>query len=113
MNNFIEFFEKYTFILGIGFIMGVLFILKGYERVQITSKLAHARYVISGIVGSMFITWLGYELFLFIGLPNSFSVALGGLLAYLGADKIADVFEHLLYKKLGIKRGCDETKPIL
>ena len=103
MSNFVEFFEKYTFILAVGFLMGVLFILKGYEKKCILTKFEHFRYVMTGILGSMFITWLGYELFLFVGLPERLCVALGGLLAYLGADKIADIFEAILAKRLGLK----------
>ena len=64
----------------------------------------------TGILGSMFITWLGYELFLFVGLPERLCVALGGLLAYLGADKIADIFEAILSRKLGLKKDEKELR---
>lgn len=97
-------------ILGVGFMMGILFLMKGYEKAQIKTKAAHIRYVISGIIGSMFITWLGYELFVFAGLPDKLSVALGGLLAYLGTDKIADIFEAFVQKKLGISECKKDEK---
>lgn len=98
--------EDYLFILSVGFAMGVLFILKGYEKVHINTKAAHFHYVVTGILSSMFITWFGFELFLYLGLPDKLSVALGGLFAYLGADKIADLFEFAIKRKLGM--GKDE-----
>ena len=109
MNKFTHFFEDYLFILFIGFVMGVLFILKGYEKITINTKAAHIRYVVNGVLGSMFITWLGFEIFIFIGLPDKLSVALGGLLAYLCADKIAEMFEIFLQRKLNAKRNFDEN----
>lgn len=103
MNRFFELIGEYTMILLVGFVIGLLFILKGYEKVVIATPYQHLRYVITGIVGSMFICWVGFEIFIFIGLPARLSVALGGLLAYLGADKIAMLFESFIQKKLGIK----------
>lgn len=104
MQKFAQFFEDYLLILAFGFLMGVLFILKGYEKAHIETKTQHFRYVMTGILSSMFITWFGFELFLFLGLPDKLSVAFGGLLAYLGADKIADFFEFAIKKRLGIKK---------
>lgn len=109
MSKLSQFFEDYLFITAVGFLMGVLFVIKGYEKAHISTKMAHARYVISGVLGSMFITWVGFELFLFAGLPSRLSVALGGLLAYLGADKIADIFELLIQKKLGLNK-CEHER---
>ena len=110
MSNFKQFFEDYLLILAFGFVMGVLFILKGYEKAHIETRTQHFRYVATGILSSMFITWFGFELFLYFGMPDKLSVALGGLLAYLGADKIADFFEFAIKKRLGMKKDDGEHK---
>ena len=102
--------EDYFFILLVGFVIGVLFVLKGYEKVEIKTRAAHIRYVLHGVVGSMFITWLGFELFLYLGLPDKLSIALGGLLAYLGTDKVATLFENFIQKKLDIQKCEHERK---
>lgn len=96
--------DEYFFIVCVGFIIGVLFLIKGYDEANISTRASHIRYVVGGMIGSMFITWLGFELFLYFGLPDKLSVALGGLLAYLGTDKIALYFEAFLQKKLGLKK---------
>lgn len=108
MSKFSQFFEDYLFILCVGFFIGVLFVMKGYEKAEINTRASHIRYVVNGVLGSMFITWLGFEIFMYFGLPNKLSVALGGLLAYLGTDKIALYFEALLQKKLGISKSCEK-----
>lgn len=111
MQKITDFFEEYVLILSFGFLMGILFILKGYEKKFIRTKSEHFRYVLTGILSSMFITWFGFELFVFLGLPTKLSVAFGGLLAYLGADKIAEFFEIVIKKRLKITpRDINEHK---
>lgn len=100
MNEWLETIKEYLFILIIGFIIGVLFLIKGYDKEEITSRTQLIRYVFHGIVVSMFITWAGFEIFIYFGLPYQLSVALGGAVAYLGTDRLVMIVERIIQKKL-------------
>lgn len=101
MDKFLEALQEFGFVLVIGIVTGILYVIKGYEKRCILTRGEHIRYVINGVLGSMFLTWLGYELFCAIGLNTNLSVALGGLLAYLGTDKVAELFEKFIIQKIG------------
>lgn len=100
MNDFFESLKEYLFVLVIGFLIGVLFLIKGYEKEEVKTKWQLFRYVFHGVLISMFITWLGYEVFVYVGLPYQLSVALGGGLAYLGTDRLVMIVERFIQKKL-------------
>lgn len=100
MNDFFENLKEYLFVLVIGLIIGILFLIKGYEQTEIKTKGQLFRYVIHGVLISMFITWLGFEVFIYAGLPYQLSVALGGALAYLGTDRLVMIIEKFIQKKL-------------
>ena len=91
MNDWIEAIREYLFILVVGFIMGILFLLKGYENQSIKTKPQLFRYIIHGVLVSMFITWFGFEVCVYFGLPYQLSVALGGAMAYLGTDRLTNL----------------------
>ena len=99
--NWFEYIKEHLFILVIGFLIGIMFILKGYEKEEIKTRKHFVRYVIHGILISMFITWLGFEIFHYFDLPYKLCVALGGAIAYLGTDYITMLLEKFIQKKIG------------
>lgn len=101
MNSWIESFKEYFFVLIIGLVIGILFLIKGYENQTLTTKHHLARYVIHGVVISMFVTWAGFEIFTHLGFPYKLSVAFGGAMAYLGTDRITLLIEKIIQSKLG------------
>lgn len=100
MDEWIETLKEYFFILIVGLVIGVLFVIKGYEKEEIQTRVQLFRYVFHGILISMFITWFGFEVFIYFGLPYKLSVALGGALAYLGTDRLTMMLEKFIQSKL-------------
>lgn len=100
MNNWLEALKEYLFILIVGFVIGILFLIKGYEKEEIKTRKQFVRYVIHGILISMFITWAGFEIFIYLGLPYKLSVAMGGGMAYLGTDRLTMMLEKVIQSKL-------------
>ncbi|WP_394908912.1 phage holin family protein [uncultured Helicobacter sp.] len=99
--NWFDYIKEHLFILIVGFIIGIMFLLKGYEKTEINNKKQLVRYVIHGVLISMFITWLGFEIFHYLGLPYKLCVALGGGCAYLGTDYFTTILEKFIQKKIG------------
>ena len=100
MNNWLEALKEHIFILIVGFVIGILFLIKGYEKEEIKTRHQFFRYVIHGILISMFITWAGFEVFIYLGLPYKLSVAMGGGMAYLGTDRLTMMLEKIIQNKL-------------
>lgn len=104
MNDFFNALKEFSFVLFVGFISGILYYLKEGDKMSQNTRKEKIRFIVNAILSSMFITWLGYETFSFIGLPDNLSAALGGLLAYLGSDKVAEYFEIFVVQKLSGKK---------
>lgn len=100
MNDWLETLKEHIFILIVGFVIGILFLIKGYEKEEIKTRRQFIRYVIHGILISMFITWAGFEVFIYFGLPYKLSVAMGGGMAYLGTDRLTMMLEKVIQSKL-------------
>lgn len=100
MQDIWNYIKEHLFIIIIGILIGIMFILKGYEKEDIKTRKQFIRYVIHGILISMFITWVGFEIFHYFGLPYKLCVALGGACAYLGTDYFTTLLEKVIQNKL-------------
>ena len=100
MNDWLEELKEHLFILVVGLVISILFLIRGYEKENIKTRKQFIRYVIHGILISMFITWAGFEVFIYFGLPYKLSVAMGGGMAYLGTDRLTMILEKVIQSKL-------------
>lgn len=103
--NFFEIAKTYVFVVVIGIFVGLLFVLRTIHEEAIDTKSKLIQFVIYGIGSSMLITWIGYEVFVFYGLPQSLSCAIGGGMGFVGAETIARLVIKAFKKKAGIDEG--------
>lgn len=101
-----EWVKTYLFVAIIGICVGCLFVLRTIQEEVIDSKAKAIQFVLYGIGSSTLITWIGYEVLVFYGLPPSLSCAIGGGLGFIGAETIARLAIRILKKKVGIDDGC-------
>ncbi|PAF41125.1 phage holin family protein [Helicobacter sp. 11S02596-1] len=106
--DFFETLKFYGWILIIGLIVGFLFVLRSIEEKPIETIWQGVRFVIYGVGSSMFITWLGFELFLYLGLPTSLAAALGGGFGFIGANTIAGLIIRVFKAKTGLSDDKEE-----
>lgn len=98
-----EYFRLYAFVIMIGLFVGVLHILRAIREEPIDTKSKAVQFVIYGVGSSMLVTWIGYEICVFYGLPPSLSCAVGGGLGFIGAETIARLLIRLFKKKTGLE----------
>lgn len=101
--NFFDIAKTYLFVLIIGIFVGLLFVLRTIQEEAIDTKGKLIQFVIYGIGSSMLITWIGYEVFVFYGLPQSLACAIGGGMGFVGAETIARLVIRVFKKKAGLK----------
>ncbi|PAF49066.1 hypothetical protein BKH41_02960 [Helicobacter sp. 12S02232-10] len=97
-----EIFKLYLFVIIVGFAVGILYILRAIQEEPINSKSKAIQFVLYGVGSSMLVTWIGYEISIYYGLPASLSCAIGGGLGFIGAETIARLLIKLFKKKTGI-----------
>lgn len=101
--SFWENFKLYIVLVGIGFLVGILFVLRTIQEEHIDTKSKAVQFIIYGIGSSMLVTWIGYEVaHTYYGLPDSLSCAIGGGLGFVGAETISRLLIKLFKKKTGI-----------
>lgn len=98
MNDWVK---TYLFIGILGVFSGFLFVLRTIQNEAIDTKGKAIRFVTYGIGSSVLITWIGFETFVYLGLPNSLSSALGGGLGFIGAETVARLVIRAFNKKIG------------
>lgn len=98
MNDIVAYLGAYT-IYFVGLIAGVLHIARHYDDEKLDNLHKKIRYFIHGIIGSMFFTYVIFEILLYFGFNERVSVAMAGGVAYLGAEKVSDILEDFLKKK--------------
>ncbi|PAF53241.1 hypothetical protein BKH42_06855 [Helicobacter sp. 13S00482-2] len=101
--NLLDLMRTYIFVALIGLFVGCLFVLRTISEEVIDTKSKMIQFIIYGVGSSMLITWIGYEIFVFYGLPPSLACSIGGGLGFIGAETIARIFIRFLKKKLDIK----------
>lgn len=82
---------NYIWVIIMSIIMGFLTALKLYDTEERHDKARFFRRLIIATVGSMFLTFLFYEISCYFGLPNSLSVMLGGGAGFLGSDTLSRI----------------------
>lgn len=99
----------YLLVLFVGFWAGSMFSFRVLREEDIKTRSEKIQFVIYGVSSSMFMTWIGFELFVYLGLPIALSCALGGGAGFIGAETIARIVITAFKKKTGIQ---DENKDI-
>ena len=94
---------NYFCVLIMSMIMGFLTALKFYDAEDKNNKAQFFRRLIIATIGSMFLTFLFYEVSIYFGLPNSLSVMLGGGAGFLGSDTISRLAIKWLENKFNAK----------
>ncbi|WP_300446137.1 MULTISPECIES: phage holin family protein [Helicobacter] len=94
---------EYIWVVIMSLIMGFLTALKLYDAEDKNDKAKFFRRLIIATIGSMFLTFLFYEIALYFGLPNSLSVMLGGGAGFLGSDTISRLAIKWLENKFNAK----------
>lgn len=95
--------KEYLFIILIGLIAGILYSIRTISEVDIKTNSQKIIYIVYGVLSSMFITWIGFEAFMYFGLGSSLSSALGGGLGFIGADRVAKLLVSFIKKKSDIE----------
>ncbi|WP_052100374.1 phage holin family protein [Helicobacter sp. MIT 05-5293] len=93
----------YMWVMIMSVIMGFLTALKLYDTEEKHDKGKFVRRLIIATIGSMFLTFLFYEIALYFGLPNSLSVMLGGGAGFLGSDTLSRIAIKWLENKFNAK----------
>ncbi|PAF41203.1 holin [Helicobacter sp. 11S02596-1] len=106
--NSLETIKFYGWIIVLGLSVGFLFVLRSIEEKPITTTWQAVRFVIYGVGSSMFITWLGFELFLYLGLPTPLAAALGGGFGFIGANTIAGLVIRVFKHRAGLSDDKEE-----
>lgn len=102
--SFLEIAKTYLFVVVIGIFVGCLFVIRTMQEEIIDTKSKMIQFIFYGIGSSMLITWIGYEVFVFYGLPPSLSCAIGGGMGFVGAESIARLVIRIFKKKAGISQ---------
>lgn len=98
----------YLLVLLVGFWAGAMFSFRILREEDIKTRSEKIQFVAYGVSSSMFVTWIGFETFAYLGLPTALSCALGGGLGFIGAETIARIV-ILTFKK---KAGAQDDKDI-
>lgn len=103
MNDYVFFSIAYMPIIIIGFIVAFLIFFdpknQDLENKSLKKKI---RIFIHSFILSTFISFIAFEIFIYLLFPLSLSVALSGGVAYFGTDKINSIIEKVLKSKFGI-----------
>lgn len=93
--------EKNNYILLgiISLISMLVYVLSIFDKEEVERHNRKKGYVyrraIVGAIGSAICVWLAYELAVYLGLPNSLSLAISGFIGFLGADVLSRMFEKV------------------
>lgn len=95
-----ESFKLYFIVLFVGIFAGVMYVLRSITEQKIDTKAKAVVFVIQGIGSSMLLCFLAFEGAMYLGLPSSLSVAIGGGVGWLGGEVISRLFLRLFEKKI-------------
>ncbi|PAF50854.1 phage holin family protein [Helicobacter sp. 13S00477-4] len=101
--NYLELIKTYLFVAVIGIFVGCLFVMRTISEEVIDTKAKMIQFIVYGVGSSMLITWIGYEVFVFYGLPPSLACAIGGGMGFVGAESIARLVIRVFKKKAGLE----------
>lgn len=92
------------------FIAALVYCLKVLNSDDIGSrpKWHTIRRIMHGAIGSSIFVWASYELLKYYQLPDNLSLAVAGVIGYIGADTLARLIEKILDKLAD--RVSDEVK---
>ncbi|RVZ56214.1 holin [Helicobacter pylori] len=94
-------FIPYILVGLIGFVVGVLYVFRGFRNEDFKSRSEKVIYFIQGVGSSMLITWISYEITdYFFNLPTSLCVAISGGIGYLGSESVSALALDSLKKRL-------------
>ena len=100
MNYILGVIKEYLAVIIFGALIAFAIALKRYDEAEGKTIHQKIRHVVHSFAISMFLTWLGYEVFLYAHLPQGLSVALGGGFAFVGAERLVVMLDKFIDKKL-------------
>lgn len=101
--DFINVNWNYFWVFVMALIMGFITALRLYDSEERQHKGRFVRRLIIATIGSMFLTFLIYEVCIFFGLPNNLSVMLGGGAGFLGSDTMSRIAIKWIENKFNAK----------
>ncbi|WP_295702239.1 phage holin family protein [uncultured Helicobacter sp.] len=94
---------NYFWVFMMALVMGFLTALRLYDAEEKHHKGKFVRRLIIATIGSMFLTFLFYEICIFFEFPNSLSVMLGGGAGFLGSDTMSRLAIKWIENKFNAK----------
>lgn len=94
---------KYLWVFIMSLIMAFLTALRFYNSEEKQDKSLFFRELIIETIGSMFLTFLFYEICIYFGLPHTLSVMLGGGAGFLGIKTLRAIAIKWLENKFNAK----------
>lgn len=100
-------YSNYFILALISIVSMCVYILSILDQEEVQKHNRRKGYVlrrsIVGAIGSAICVWLAYETAIYVGLPNSFSLAISGFVGFLGADVLSRMFEKVFNRFLDHK----------
>lgn len=101
--------KNYIILFFIALASAAIYVLSILDKDEVINHNRRKGYIIRrsiiGAFGSAIAVWLSFEIAIFYGLPESFSLAISGFIGFLGADILSRFAERALNKLLDWKFG--------
>lgn len=109
--SYYEWAKLYFFVFIVGFCVALISLLNPntytMKEQEDAKKIKRARwkvaYIFHGCLLSMFVCYVSFEIMIHFEFSYRLSVALSGAIAYFGADRVNNIIERLINKKLGLE----------